>query len=79
MYHDLTAAADRGRQPFKTTLAERGRPTQQVRRPAAARRLSLTDGSEAVIRPVRGGDGPLLADGFTSAGSARAEYQHGGS
>jgi hypothetical protein len=49
MYHDLTAAAERGRQPSGTTLAERGRPTQQVRRPAAARRFSLADGSEAQL------------------------------
>jgi GNAT superfamily N-acetyltransferase len=54
MYHDITAAAERGRQNFQATAAERGRPAQQARRPAAARRFSLNDGSEAVIGPARG-------------------------
>jgi ribosomal protein S18 acetylase RimI-like enzyme len=66
-HHEITAAAARERQ--KTWLAEAERTRQarrakQVRQTPADRHFSLRDGSEVLIRRVRGTDAPLLADGF---------------
>jgi GNAT superfamily N-acetyltransferase len=65
MFHDdITAAAARGRRLFWLAGAERARQVQQARRAAAGRHFRLHDGSEVLIRRVRGTDAPLLADGF---------------
>ena len=74
-HHDITAAAAQDRQRAWLAAAERTRQAQQARRaPAGAgRRVIVRDGSEVLIRPVRGSDAPLLADGFARL-SARSRW-----
>jgi RimJ/RimL family protein N-acetyltransferase len=74
-HHDITAAAARERQKAWLAAAEQARRAQQARRAPAGpgRRVILRDGSEALIRPVRGTDAPLLADGFARL-SARSRW-----
>jgi ribosomal protein S18 acetylase RimI-like enzyme len=66
-HHEITAAAARERQKSWLAEAERARlarRARQARRTPADRHFSLRDGSEVLIRRVRGTDAPLLADGF---------------
>jgi hypothetical protein len=49
------------------------RPGQRLRSAAKRRPVVLRDGSKVVIRPVRGTDAPLLADGFARL-SARSRH-----
>jgi RimJ/RimL family protein N-acetyltransferase len=74
-HHDFTAAAARERQKAWLAAAERARQARQARRAPVGpgRRVILRDGSEALIRPVRGSDAPLLADGFARL-SARSRW-----
>jgi RimJ/RimL family protein N-acetyltransferase len=66
-HHDITAAAARERQKAWLAAAERSRQAQQARRTSggAGRRVIVRDGSAVLIRPIRAGDAPLLADGFS--------------
>jgi len=65
-YHTQSALAS---ERHKAILAEMDavRRVRQARSgpryPARGRRTVLRDGSEALVRPVHGGDAPLLADG----------------
>jgi GNAT superfamily N-acetyltransferase len=61
---EITAAAARGRQLFWLAAADRIGQAQQARQAAAARHVSLHDGSEVLIRRVQRDDAQLLADGF---------------
>ena len=74
-HHDITAAVARDRHRSWLAAAERTRQAQHARRtPAGAgRRVIVRDGSEVLIRPVRGADAPLLADGFARL-SARSRW-----
>jgi GNAT superfamily N-acetyltransferase len=66
-HHDITAAAARERQKAWLAAAERTSQAQQARRTSAGagRRVIVRDGSAVLIRPVRAGDAPLLADAFS--------------
>jgi GNAT superfamily N-acetyltransferase len=70
--HRRRAGASGGRRSALRRLFRRLRPAWATwgRRAgrAAGRRVVLRDGSKVVIRPVRGEDAPLLADGFTRLG-----------
>ena len=75
VHYDITAEAARVRQRAWLAAAERSRQAQLARRAAggAGRRVIVRDGSEVLIRPVRGTDAPLLADGFARL-SARSRW-----
>jgi RimJ/RimL family protein N-acetyltransferase len=64
---DILAALARGR--VNTFLSEaqaarQGSLARAARSQARGKRVMLRDGSKVLIRPVRSGDAPLLADGF---------------